>query len=512
MNRINFKRIFFVFAICLSLLVSSPPKSALAQSTTITFNVNSTDDRVDANPGDGVCATSNPVRCTLRAATMEATSIITSRDTSIFIFLEPTTYTLTLQSNNTDIRLSTVRADNNVKITIEGNHGVATIQGDANWSTAIISTDSTFNNDLPSNTTLRNLIIQNGHNSAIFGGGFFENVTIRNSSAFGSSGGGILTFAPLTCLNCVITNNSASSGGGIFAFAPVTCLNCVISNNSASSGGGVFIQLFNDYTIPAGRSDYLFQNTIISDNQAYYGGGIFLRGEDGVNSLKIDKTTIARNQAEKDGGGIFVDGEVEVNTLMLQLFTSTISGNTAKGNGGGVMIDEFGIARILDSTIAFNNADVDRVGGGDGGGIFVFTPEENFITNTILAGNEDLSSRVKHRDCSGIIESGGYNLLQSPQGCTFTGSLTGNILNQSPNLLPLDFYLGNDVTQTPPQGLTPTHAYPPGSLGAGVDDGNPAGCIGTTAQNGVSRHLAATGGGGPGNCDIGAFELVGPDL
>lgn len=73
MNRINFKRIFFVFAICLSLLVSSPPKSALAQSTTITFNVNSTDDRVDANPGDGVCATSNPVRCTLRAATMEAT-------------------------------------------------------------------------------------------------------------------------------------------------------------------------------------------------------------------------------------------------------------------------------------------------------------------------------------------------------------------------------------------------------------------------------------------------------
>ncbi|HNC09104.1 MAG TPA: choice-of-anchor Q domain-containing protein, partial [Anaerolineales bacterium] len=68
----------------------------------------------------------------------------------------------------------------------------------------------------------------------------------------------------------------------------------------------------------------------------------------------------------------------------------------------------------------------------------------------------------------------------------------------------------NEVTQTPPQGLTPTHAYTPTS--PGLDAGNPAGCTGTEAQNGVSRHLNAQGGGGPGNCDIGAFEFVGPDL
>ncbi|HNF94370.1 MAG TPA: choice-of-anchor Q domain-containing protein, partial [Anaerolineales bacterium] len=299
--------------------------------------------------------------------------------------------------------------------------------------------------------------------------------------------------------------------GGITVNAALTCVNCVISNNSATgNGGGVAMSLGNSSN--QGFNVFI-QNTIISDNQASLsGGGIFastLSHPDSTNRLKVDKTTLARNQAGIDGGGIFVDGDALSPQTQFVLFTSTISANTAKGNGGGLAIME-GPTSIQDSTIAFNNADVDRVGGGDGGGIFVFTPEENFITNTILAGNDDLSSRVKQRDCSGTIESGGYNLLQSTQGCTFTGSLTGNILNQSPNLLPLNFYLGNEVTQTPPQGLTPTHAYTPTS--PGVDDGNPAGCIGTEAQNGVSRHLAATGGGGPGNCDIGAFELVGPDV
>ncbi len=38
------------------------------------FLVNSTVDAVDANPGDGVCATSGGV-CTLRAATLEANAL-----------------------------------------------------------------------------------------------------------------------------------------------------------------------------------------------------------------------------------------------------------------------------------------------------------------------------------------------------------------------------------------------------------------------------------------------------
>src|SRR5688500_15033181 len=40
------------------------------------FNVDSTQDRVDANPGDGDCATGQtPPKCTLRAAVMEANAL-----------------------------------------------------------------------------------------------------------------------------------------------------------------------------------------------------------------------------------------------------------------------------------------------------------------------------------------------------------------------------------------------------------------------------------------------------
>lgn len=504
MNRHIFIRIVLALFIFLSLLVSNPPKTVQAQNTTITFKVNSTEDRVDANPGDGVCATGNPVRCTLRAATMEASATNATVSTSVFIFLEPTTYTLTLKNNNIGIPLEAI-ANENVQITIAGRNGIATIQGGAGWGNLIINT---FSNIISvSNTTLRNLIIQNG-TTGVRGGGVFENITVRNNV----SGGGITVTAPLSCLNCVISNNSINGdGGGLSVSAALTCVNCVISNNSATgNGGGIWMPIGNSNNQ---GSDVLIQNTIISDNQASLsGGGIYaatLGHPDSVNTLKVDKSTIARNQAGVDGGGIFVDGDVRTGKIQFTLLTSTISANAAKGNGGGVTIIE-GPSIIRDSTIAFNKSDVDSVGGGDGGGIFVADSEENSITNTILAGNDDMSLRIKRRDCSGSIESRGYNLLQSTQGCTFTGSLTGNILNQSPNLLPLDFYLGNDVTQNPPQGLTPTHAYTPTS--PGLDAGNPAGCTGTEAQNGVSRHLNAQGGGGPGNCDIGAFEFVGPDL
>lgn len=40
-----------------------------------TFTPNSFEDRIDANPGDGICATAPPVVCTLRAAVMEANAL-----------------------------------------------------------------------------------------------------------------------------------------------------------------------------------------------------------------------------------------------------------------------------------------------------------------------------------------------------------------------------------------------------------------------------------------------------
>jgi hypothetical protein len=49
---------FFRFALA-ALLLLLPVAPALSQAVT-TFNVNSTNDTVDANPGDGVCSTGLP--------------------------------------------------------------------------------------------------------------------------------------------------------------------------------------------------------------------------------------------------------------------------------------------------------------------------------------------------------------------------------------------------------------------------------------------------------------------
>lgn len=497
MNRLTVTRIFSVFAICLSLLISSPPKSALAQSTTITFNVNSTDDRVDANPGDGVCATKRPIRCTLRAATMEASATVhtgnNQDDTLVFIYLQPTTYTLTLKdTNNIGIPLKATR-NTNVLLIIETIGGVATIEGGSGWNNRILQTLEFTGEGNGGAFHLENAIIQNGNTTGftgptaagggVYGNGIFKNVTFRN--------------------------NRSNYGGGAIAANNLTLLDCVISKNSTEgNGGGILIEA----TV---YGELIIENSWVSDNSANFGGGVYVKGlQNGAILMQMQSSTISKNIASRDGGGIYYEGFFDPTFPTGRIWNSTISGNTAGMNGGGIHLlsGHFNLSSV---TVAFNTADSNSDRIGDGGGLFISTSNAHLDShNSMFAQNSDLSVPLNRKlpECSGTIESLGYNLLFSTQGCTFTGSLTGNILNQSPNLLPLDFYLGNDVTQTPPQGLTPTHAYPPGSLGAGVDDGNPAGCIGTTAQNGVSRHLAATGGGGPGNCDIGAFELVGPDL
>ena len=57
-----------------ALLWATPSRSAVAAPTAV-FNVNSTSDAIDANPGNGVCQTSTVGQCTLRAAIMEANAL-----------------------------------------------------------------------------------------------------------------------------------------------------------------------------------------------------------------------------------------------------------------------------------------------------------------------------------------------------------------------------------------------------------------------------------------------------
>ncbi len=145
------------------------------------------------------------------------------------------------------------------------------------------------------------------------------------------------------------------------------------------------------------------------------------------------------------------------------------------------------------ATIADNTADADA-NGGSGGGIFNNASTVN-LTNTIVADNRDLSGGAP--DCSGVLISGGHNLLGTVTGCTMTNAGSDQIGSPGPIDPLLDLPALNG-------GPTPTQRLLNGS--PAIDAGNPAtpgsatpGACEATDQRGVPRNLS-------GQCSIGSYE------
>lgn len=122
-------------------------KAAIVHANT--FNVNSTADAVDINPGNGVCATSSNV-CTLRAAIQEANALA-GEDV---ITLPAGTYTLTITGENEE---DAATGDLDI-------HGNVTINGGTANTTIIDggAIDRVFDIRNPYSVTFTNLTIQNG--------------------------------------------------------------------------------------------------------------------------------------------------------------------------------------------------------------------------------------------------------------------------------------------------------------------------------------------------------------
>ncbi len=229
------------------------------------------------------------------------------------------------------------------------------------------------------------------------------------------------------------------------------------------------------YSVPT-AGPLTVTNSRIDNNT---GGGLLVQ-----TPTTIANSVIYDNTSDSNGGGLY-------HLLsLLTVINSTISGNSADSHGGGIILSS-GEMQLYNVTIANNTADADGNGTGEGGGIYInsgsFTAQ-----NSIIADNVDNSGTgTLHNDCSGILVSAGYNLIETTTGCTITGDTTGNRLNQLPFLGPLQNNGGS----------TQTHALLVGS--PAVNAGNPAGCLDqnsvllTTDQRGYVRN---------GTCDMGAYE------
>lgn len=254
-----------------------------------------------------------------------------------------------------------------------------------------------------------------------------------------------------------------------------------------------FTVVFNDLTIKGGNINtdgggiYNYGATTlnrvrVTDNRVgRWGGGIYEATFFAAGSMLIKNSTIDNNTSLDNGGGIRADYPITIEN-------STISGNKSNLDGGGIYANS--AVTLNHVTVAYNNADDNNAGGGNGGGLYRFSNTLT-IQNSIIAQNT-VGSSGSAPQCGGTITSAGYNQIGDITGCTITlttGDATGDPL--------LDASLTNNG------GPTPTHAL---AFNSPAIDHIPNGTNGcgttyTTDQRGYPRPFAA-------KCDSGAFEVT----
>lgn len=298
-----------------------------------------------------------------------------------------------------------------------------------------------------------------------------------NDRVFHVIGAGTVNISGITIQNGI----SSGIGGAIPVGAGIrnqgSALNITRSILTNNTGGGAIANM-------AGGALTIADTVIVSNSSLAGGGGIISLS--GV--ITIASSAIISNitsGANVEGGGIALSGD-------LVMTNSTLSDNRATGDGGGIAVVG-GSLSLNNVTIANNTADSDNDGVGDGGGIAVDPEGAVVFRNTIIGGNTDRSEQAP--DCSGTLESRGYNLISVAAGCAIEGVTDGNLIGVDPRI----------GTLRNNGGATLTHALLPGS--PAIEGGNPLppgsgeNACETTDQRGVSRPQWV-------RCDIGAFEFV----
>jgi len=339
------------------------------------FVVNSTADAVDANPGDGNCATAGGT-CTLRAAVMEANAQAAAQPASPNqITLPAGIYVLTGARNEngaatgdldvnggaltiTGAGAGTVIDGNGVdrvfhlgaltptRFTLSG----ATIQRGAATTGSIVPGGPDIGGGLrlERNTSLimRNAIIQSNRADArggaigmppaagtIAGGtGTMElaNVTMMDNSS-GVEGGAFFNNLVTRVTDSIITNNRVTGtvgnerGGAIAQSGDLTLIRVILNANTLSAGvvcgaappcpsGGALANRGDPTVTPQIFGRISLDRVVINGNRAPQGAGI----ANGFNATAIVTNSIlSGNQATVNGGGLATQGPVELTNVIL---------------------------------------------------------------------------------------------------------------------------------------------------------------------------------------------------
>lgn len=350
------------------LLVVTPSASMMA-----TFTVNSTDDSVDASPGDGTCADALN-RCTLRAAVMEANANV-GADT---ITVPAGTYTLTLGPNDDEENFDGAREDIgdldvlNGDLTINGAGAGSTII-DGGGLDRIIEVNDFAGPGVAVDLTISGVTLRNG-STHVGDFGYF-------------APGGAIQFDGFD-----ITNGPSSKR--------LTLNNCRVTSNRADAQGGGVSVIFGALTI---------NNTEFSGNQSTHATGGAVAYDAGAaaasgRTLGIADSSFSNNTAPDpsfgDGGAVQMTGNSTFNVA-----TSSFSGNTAGASGGAISSDAFLASNVKTITLSKFESNSAK----QGGGVFSRNGQLTFDLNVVV-GNT----------ASAIAASSGFMQSSSLLGSTFS--------------------------------------------------------------------------------------------
>jgi len=335
----------------------------------------------------------------------------------------------------------------------------------------------------PTNCSLRGAISaanrQAGADKVLLGKGVFE-LTLPETPENDNAGGDLDVRGAVHIIGKGSSQTTVDANGGSRVFSLLkdpqkSLTHMTITGGSAELGGGIYVGPPATNFSPAVHK---LQSLVIQGNGAtLYGGGIYGT----LQRMKVSRTSITGNSAPSGGGGMYLGAAatsgyftppVQIRSSTFNANTggvgaglyldganlddavydpragmqnSTLAGNIATVSGGGISSIQGGALYAEHTTVAYNIADSDSSGGGNGGGTYQSTGATLNLEWSLVKENSVGSSGAGPQ-CAGTFKFIGVITPQGTPGlCNFEG---GSVIQgeTTPNIGSLAFNGG--PTQT----------------------------------------------------------------
>lgn len=492
-----------------------------------TIVVNSTLDKPDLTPGNGVVDTGTAGEVTLRAAVMEANALAGFQE----IFVPAGTYSLTITGRSED---NAATGDLDVAtggLRIRGaGAGLSIIDGG--------KLDRLLQVKAGASLELDGITLRNGDVGTAQDGGAIDSegtLTITRSEIAANSArtaGGIFLRAnsSLTVTQSSLHDNVAAGSAGLGGAIATQVSNTIalgivdsqLLNNRAAVGGGAIYSATN---LNISNSKFVGNQVIAADNGTARGGAIF---NDDNTTLVITSSTFSQNVAQTSGATGQANGGAisSDNGSTLTIDSSTFDQNQALGSGattnriggalasrgggtitnstfsgnnsvtGGAIQHQLGTLALTNVTIAANQTS------GSGGGVSVASGTLS-VRNSLIATN---TATTSNPDVSGAFSSLGHNLIGLVGTATgFTPATNGDLVGTSSAINPLIGPLADNGGPTKTHALLVTQSGETLTFSPALDAGDSTG-INSVDQRGLPRVVDGDDS-SVATTDIGAFEL-----